>query len=244
MSDKITELYKRPEVKRFFSGKRLTILTIVAVAVCSIISLFLFSEEFNLDRVRRWAKYLTVQNDDSYGSYSFDSHSSNCYENFHKGLVVASISGVSVFDEHGEDEFVIQQQMQLPSLQVCGDLAMVYDVGGNDLIALHQNKGELLHIEETYPILDADMSSKGGLCLSSSESGYKSVLSVYDHDQNLVYRWLSSSTYFPLCALSSNGRNFVAVAVGQKDGQFESKICYFRTHYRDCTHLRSHRNQF
>ena len=229
MSDKITGLRKRHENGRFLPGKRVVLLTLVAVAVCSVISLFLFSEEFNLDRVRRWAKYLTVRNDESFGSYSFDSHSLNCYDNFNDGLIVASISGVSVFDAHGDEQLVIQQQMQLPSMHVCDDVAMVYDVGGNDLIALHRKKGELLRLEESYPILDADLSTKGRLCLSSSANGYKSVLSVYNDDQELVYRWLSSSTYFPLCALSGNGKNLAAVAIGQSDGQFESKICYFKT---------------
>ena len=229
MSDKVSELHNRPERKHIFPGKRVVLLTLVAVAVCSLISLFLFSEEFNLDRVRRWAKYLTVRNDEGYGSFSFDSHSSNCYENYHEGLVVASIGGISVFDEKGSEQFFVQQQMQLPSLRVAGDVAMAFDVSGNNLIVVDRKKGELLKLEEAYPILDADLSAKGALCLSSSANGYKSVISVYNNEQQLIYRWLASSMYFPLCAMSSNEKDLAAIAVGQKDGQFESKICYLKT---------------
>ena len=229
MSDKITELKTRKTAKHPVSKKRVVLLVVIAVVVCSILSLFLFSEELNLDRVRRWFKYLTVRNDENYGSYSFDSHSSNCYENLGDGLAVASISGLNVYDPNGEELFVVQQQFQLPALQIEDDMAMVYDVGGNDLVALHRKKGEVLRLEETHPILDADLSDKGEICLSSSANGYKSVLSVYNNDQELVYRWLSSSTYFPVCALAPNGKDIAAISIGQSEGEFESKICYFKT---------------
>ena len=106
MSDKITELKTRKTAKHPVSKKRVVLLVVIAVVVCSILSLFLFSEELNLDRVRRWFKYLTVRNDENYGSYSFDSHSSNCYENLGDGLAVASISGLNVYDPNGEELFV------------------------------------------------------------------------------------------------------------------------------------------
>jgi len=226
MSDKVTD---KKTAKKWSTKKKVILLSIISLLVCTVLILFLFSEELNLDRLRRWAKYLTVRNNEDYGSFAFDSHSSNCYESFGDGLAVASISGVSVYDEFGEEVFVVQQRFEVPQMQINKDLTMAYDVGGKHLVVLHKKKGEVLNLEETHPILDADLSEKGGLCVSSSASGYQSVLSVYNKDQDLIYRWLSSSTYFPLCTIAPNGRDLAAVAVGQNNGEYESKLCYFKT---------------
>jgi len=46
-----------------------------------------------------------------------------------------------------------------------------------------------------------------------------------------VYRWLSSSTYMPLCTVSENGTQLASVGLDQKDGGFESTLNLFRTRY-------------
>ncbi|MFR1990540.1 MAG: hypothetical protein ACLS3C_11010 [Oscillospiraceae bacterium] len=46
---------------------------------------------------------------------------------------------------------------------------------------------------------DADMAADGGLCYATSESGcYKTVLYVYDSNQNRMHRWLSASRFMPV----------------------------------------------
>ena len=229
MSDNVTQLDlgQTPEHKGLW--KRVVILAVIAAAVCGLVALFLFSDGLNLDSLRRWVKYMNVSDDGTYGTYTFDAHSSNCYASFDGGLAVASVSGLNTYSENGEETFVLQEQMELPKLLTAGNLAVAYDVGGNSLVALHRRSGEVLRLEESRPILDADVSSSGHICVSSSSSGYKSVLSVYNQDRDLVYRWLSSTTYIPLCAMSPDGKTLAAVALGQSGGVFESSIYLFRT---------------
>lgn len=232
MSDNITELKQlnmQEEPERHTVVKKIVILAAVTAAICGLVCLFLFHDGLNLDTFRRWGKYLVVRGSEEFGNYSFDSHSSNRYENFADGLIVASIGGLSVYDKSGEEVQVLQRQLELPRLIVNGDMAVAYDVSGTSLVALHKNRGEVLSLEESYPILDADLSEEGAICLSSSASGYKSVLSVYNQEQILIYRWLSSSTYFPLCAVSSDAKLLAAVAMGQEDGIYESSLYFFRT---------------
>ena len=229
MSNNLTELNTEGQTKSRLHGKKFVILLVVAVVVISVLGLLLFHDEFNLDGLRRWSKYLTVKKDENFGCFSFDSHNSNCYESFSDGLAVASIGGLSVYDKNGMEKYVLLQQIDLPQLLVSSKMAMAYDVGGHNLVALRDGAGEVLRLSETHPILDADMSEEGAICLSSSTSGYKSVLSVYNEEQDLVYRWLSSSAYYPLCAISADGRTLAAVAVGQMEGEFESSICLFQT---------------
>ena len=233
MSDNVTRM--EPEQPSGHRGlwKKIVVFAVIVAAVCGLVALILFSDGLNLDSLRRWVKYMNVSGDGSYGVYSFDSHSSNRYESFGDGLAVASVSGLTVFGEQGEELFTMQKQMALPQLQVRGDLAMAYDVGGGSLLALHRKNGEVLRLEENRAILDADLSEGGYLCISSSASGYKSVLSVYNSSQNLIYRWLSSTTYIPLCSVSADGRWLAAVGLGQSGGAFESSLLLFRTDSED-----------
>jgi len=229
MSDNVTELNIEKQSENVISGKKVVAIVVIAAIVVSVLGLLLFHDQFNLDGLRRWSKYFTVKNDETFGQYSFDSISSNCYASFSDGLAVASIGGLNVYDKNGEERYILQQPIDLPRLLAGGKTAVAYDVGGHSLVALRDGEGEVLRLEETHPILDADLSDNGAICLSSSASGYKSVLSVYNEDQDLVYRWLSSSAYYPLCAISESGREIAAVSLGQNDGEFESSVCIFRT---------------
>lgn len=229
MSDKVTELHTEEKPARRRNVKKIVLLTALVVVVCLVLSLILFKDELNLDRVRRWFKYMGDKNDESFGRYAFDSHGSNAYGGFDGGLAVASIGGLDTYAEDGTHRHMIQQQLDLPQLLTRGSIAVAYDVGGYNLVAADKKKGEVLRLEETHPILDADISSGGAICISSSDSGYKSVLSVYNGKQDLVYRWLSASVYYPLCAIAPNGSDLAAISVGQSEGTFQSSICLFRT---------------
>lgn len=236
MSDNVTQLNTDVRPEPSWPKKKILLLAGIAAVVCAVLALILFREALNLDGVRRWGKYLNIKNDASFGSYSFDAHNSNQYDNFDGGLAVASIGGLSTFRENGENLFVLQQQIDLPQLLVNENMAVAYDVGGSGLVALDKNRGEVLRLEESHPILDADLSSRGKICVSSSAGGYKSVLSVYNEEQDLIYRWLSSSAYYPLCAAAPDSNRIAAVAVGQADGVFDSSICVFQTDREEIVH--------
>lgn len=209
--------------------QRIALLVGIVVLVLAVVAVVIFRDRLNLDSLRRWVKYMNVSEQSEYGSYTFDAHSSNCYAEFDGGLAVASVGGLNTYDESGGERYVLQQQLTLPQLQVQGKLALAYDAGGKSLLLLHKSSGEVLRLEENRPILDADLSESGQLCVSSSASGYKSVLSVYGKKQKLIYRWLSSTAYLPLCAMSPSGKELAAVSLGQEDGVFESSVCLFRT---------------
>ena len=211
--------------------KKIVAVILVVLVVCGIVALFLFPDTFNLDAMRRWVRYLNVRSNEEEGIFSFDSHNSNRYANYDDGLAVASVGGLNTYESDGREAVVSQGQLGLPAIQTGGDLVMAYDVGGTALFAVHHNSGEVLRITSEKAILDADISEGGDICYMSSAAGYKSVLTVYNDKQELVYRWLSSSTYMPLCTVSENGTQLASVGLDQKDGGFESTLNLFRTRY-------------
>lgn len=209
--------------------KRVLLFAGILLLVCLLVVLFVFRDSLNIDGVCRWFKYMNVKEDGTYGSYSFDSHSSNAYGSLQDGLAVASVGGLRVFDAYGNELGASQAQISLPVLDTSERYAMLYDAGGSALLVMDDAGSEVLRLTEEKSVLDADLASDGSLCYSSAVSGYKSVLTVYDDRQQLVYRWLSSSVYMPVCSVSVDAEYLAAVGLGQKDGAFLSTLYLFRT---------------
>lgn len=227
MSDNVTQLYTPPKKHHFL--KRILLFSVILLVVCALIAAFVLRDTLNMDGLRRWVKYLNVRQDGDYGVFTFDAHNSNCYASFQNGLAVASVGGLDTFDAKGEEVFLSQAQLELPDIQTGKNLVMVYDVGGNTLLAVHSRSGEVLRLDTDKPILDADLSQGDAICYSTSASGYKSILTVYNSKQELIYRWLSSTIYMPLCAVSESGGYLAAVGLGQSNGSFESTLYLFQT---------------
>ena len=174
-------------------------------------------------------RYLNVSEDSKTGRFVYDESNSNRYAGLSGGLSVASATGLSLYDKDGVETASIQASMSAPVLKTGGDLALAYDTGGNTLEAASQKRGSVLHVSSQKPILDADIASDGNICYLSSESGYRAVLYVYNSQQALIYRWLSSSQYFMRCTVSSGAKYAAAAALGQEDGMFQSSVVLFRT---------------
>jgi len=209
-------------------SSRVVTMVLLTAAVLAVLSMILFPEELNLDAVKRWFSYLNVRNDGEYGSYTFDSHNSSRYAAMEDQLVLATVGGLYGYDDYGREILAVQGQMELPVLETEGEYALSYDAAGNTLL-LGNDQGTLLQLEEQFPIYDADLAPDGSVAFSTSASGYKSVLAVYDSKQTMIYRWLSSSTYMPVCAVSENSTWLAGVGLGQADGVFESRLYLFQT---------------
>lgn len=223
MSDNVTHI---PGARRRKLRHRLLIMAGVVLLVAALAALYFFSD----------GPAGQPQEDAAISvsgavmeSFSFDAHSSNEYAAFNGGLAVASVSGLSVYAADGAESCVLQTTMATPRVLSCGEAVMAYDVGGYNLMAVGKKGTELLNVTAAKPILDADLSPDGYVCYSTSESGYKSILYVYNPRGAMIYRWLSSSQYLPICTVSPEGTYMAAVALGQANGIFESSLVVFRT---------------
>jgi len=229
MSNKDMGVSKKP--RKFRLLRRILALLLVILVVGGVVAVLLFPDTLNVDAIRRWVRYLNVKTDENGDLFSFDAHNSNRYANLGGGVAVGSVGGLHTYTADGRESMISQGQMALPVLQTGGDVAMAYDVGGTLLLAVHENRGEVLRITSERAILDADISDGEDICYVSSSAGYKSVLTVYNEKQDRVYRWLSSSTYMPLCAVSANGTQLASIGLDQSNGSFESTLNLFRTVY-------------
>lgn len=226
MSDNVSELRSQKPKKIL---KRVLLLLLIVILVCAAVALIVFRDELNLDAIRRYVKYLNVTETSQDGRYTFDAHSGNQYASYEGGLAIASVSGLTTYKDSGAEDVVLQTQMTTPAIRTGGQLVLAFDVGGYALEAASRAAGGVLSVTAEKPILDADISQDDCICYAAPESGYKTVLHVYNKSQTMIYRWLSSSQYLPLCTVSNGASYLAAVAMGQSGGIFQSSIDVFKT---------------
>jgi len=227
MSDKISAQSHKENRNSIFS-KIIALLVVITLVIC-VLAVIMFPGELNIDAIRRWFRYLSVRGNDTYGEYRFDAHNSNAYAALGDGLALASVGGLYGFDAYGNNLTVAQAQMALPVLEAEGGYAIAYDVSGSSLLEIHEQQGEVLRITNPQFIYDADLAADGAVCYASSTEGHKTVLTVYNEKQKLIYRWLSSSAYMPVCAVSEGAQYLAAISLGQLDGSFDSSVTVFKT---------------
>ena len=226
MSDNVSKFDPNP---RRTIWRRIAAFVLAVLLVGGGITLYVFRDSLNLDAARRFVRYLNIKTDETGGSFTFDSHNANQYADLQGGLAVASVSGLSLYDASGKETAVVQAKLDTPAIQTGSRLTLAYDVGGNNLLAVRNSGETALSITTQRPIFDANMASDGSVCYATSESGYKTVLYVYDANQNRIYRWLSASQYLPLCAVSPGAKLLAAVSPGQQDGIYVSNLHIFDT---------------
>lgn len=212
-----------------FPWKRILVLALCVLLVTAGLVLFLFHEELNLDAVGRWFTYLTVRDDETFGISTFDAHSSNRYAPLGKGFAVASVAGLETFGSDGSDGGTYSLSMENPAIRSGKQLTLCFDVGGKNLFGVHEKDGKVLELSSDNGFYDADVSSGDTVCTASLESGYKTVLRVYDKNLKETYRWFSATRYMPLCAVSPSGKYLAAISLGQAEGNFESSLYLFTT---------------
>ena len=226
-------MWSKKAISDQFAGisllQKILILLLIVVLVLGLTTLFVFRDELRLEAAVRRIRYWGMDDCETIGHFSYDAHNSNQYAGFDNGLAVASVGGLYAYDIDGREVVVSQGQLNLPQIRTGNDVVMTYDAGGNTLLAVHKANGEVLRVTSEKPVLDADISPQGDICYISSEAGYKSVLTAYNEKQELVYRWLSTSTYMPVCAISPSGENLAAIGLDAKDGTFVSTLNLFRT---------------
>ncbi|NLC73230.1 MAG: hypothetical protein GX684_05615 [Ruminococcaceae bacterium] len=123
------------------------------------------------------------------------------------GLMLKNFSGKTVSE--------LKVPLAFPAL-VCNDnFAVAYSVGERYLLKV--SSGESLQLSVKGRISDISISANGMLAVTSSETGYRGAVTIYDTNLSPVYTFLSAKG-FPLCAkVSHNGKVFAAVTVSDSN---------------------------
>ena len=205
--------------------RRLGVLLVTILVVLGAVTVALLSKGNYLDRVRRWLAYGSGAEENL---YAFAADDNNRYGQIGEYLVVVNQNYVQFLTDDGEAYLAQQVQLSTPAMDIGGDLAVAYDVGGQNLYVFSKD-GEQMHLEldEGYGFICAGLNDQGYLAVVAQESGYKGAVTVYNPQQEKIFAYRSSSQFLIDAAVSADSRSVLIAALGEEGNAFCTDLLYY-----------------
>lgn len=224
-NDSPAKKVKKPNL--FF---RLLALLVTAALVLGALALVVYRDRFNLDAVKRWLAYRSLETSATGEAAPFThaggDRMSIAY--LDSGVVTASATGAHYYSLSGElyEEEVLT--LENPVLSASRRAGVVYDAGGQSLF-LFQGGAEpfSLTLDAGGDLLSARVNDSGWLTVTAQQSGYKGVVTVYDAAGKEVIGIKISSTFVVDAVLSPDCKTVAVVTMDQEGGAFFSRLLLY-----------------
>lgn len=209
---------------------RLLAFLLTLVLLVGAVALVVFRDSLNLDALKRYFTYRSLARSDSGQTESFQYHagSRGGFDRVGDDLLVWSTSGVGIYSTGGVAYIDEPLTLHRPMADRGGGSAVVYDSGGTAL-RLYRNREEILALD-TDPgqeFLSAHLSSSGQLAVTSRDTGYKGVVTVYSADGAPIMGLKISTQFVMDGLLSDDGKTVAVLTIGQESSVFQSALSLY-----------------
>lgn len=208
---------------------RLLAFLVTLALVAGAVFLVAHRDKLNLDALKRYITYKSLElNDEGQAeSFSYSGSAAAVTAAVGDDLLVCSAGGIRLYSGSGicyvEDAVILES----PAAEVCGNMAAVYSVGGSE-IYLYKNRtqwGVLSDLEGQ--ILSVRLNSSGWLTVTARESGYKAVISIYNSDLTRLMSFRLSSSFASDAVVTQDCKSLAVVSIGQDGTSFESTLSLY-----------------
>lgn len=209
---------------------RLLALLVTAALVLGALALVVYRDRFNLDALKRWLSYRTVETSETGEAAPFthaggDKLSLAYLEN---GVLMSSAAGAHYYSLSGETYAEEVLAMEHPVLSASAKAGVVYDAGGQSLFLFKgAEKAFDLTLESGADLLSARVNDSGWLAVTAQQSGYKGAVTVYDSHGKEIIAIKLSSTFVVDAALSPDCKTVAVVTMNQEGGAFCSEVLFY-----------------
>ena len=194
------------------------------------VALVAYRDRINLDAVKRYFTYRSMERSDSgqIAPFGFDSSGRGGFSSLGDDLLVWSSAGVRLYSPSGVEYLSDSLSLLHPVADVRDGAAVVYDAGGTILrVYADRACAFSLDTEQGHEILSARMGPGGTLSVVTRETGYKGVVTLYGSDYQ-PYMAIRLSTRFVMDGiLAQDGRTTAVLTVGQTSNAFESTLALY-----------------
>lgn len=208
-------------------AKQIAALAVTVFVVVGAVWLVANRDRTNLDALKRYMTYRSLDKNDEgqTTAFSYARDVTNAFASVDGTLLLCSDTALQLYSNSGLLYIDEQVKMGQPIISVCGEYAVAYDVGGNDLYVI-QNKEIVFRYSSKSgcDILSARVNENGCLAVVEEAPGYKGSVRIYNAKYKLVLAENISSEYVTDAAISPNNDQFAVVTVTQKAGQFRSVV--------------------
>lgn len=206
---------------------RLLAFLVTLALLLSAVAAVVYRDRLNFDSIRRWFVYRSLEKSDSgqTESFQYDSAGKGGYSRVGDDLLVWSTAGVRLYSSGGVEYLNESLTLNRPVADTCGSAALIYDTGGNVLHTYEDRSTSfVLNTEQGHEILSARMGPGGSFAVTTRESGYKGVVTVYSSGGHPVVGIRISTRFVTDGLLSDDGKTVAVLTVGQNEDVFESGL--------------------
>ena len=199
--------------------------------VLGAVALVVYRDKLNIDALRRWLTYRSVQTSqagltDRFTHGGGDRLEMACLDS---GYLFSSTAGAHFFSSGGVELGSQVTGMEKPVLNAAERFGVVYDVGGTSLFQFGGNKEPFVLPAQDGGILSARVNDSGWLTVTSLVSHYRGGVTVYDAGHQPYISLNYSSAFVTDAILSPDCRTVAVVTISQEDGSFLSTLHFYRT---------------
>ena len=206
---------------------RLLAFLVTLALLLGAVAAVVYRDRLNFDSIRRWFVYCSLEKSDSgqTESFQYDSAGKGGYSRVGDDLLVWSTAGVRLYSSGGVEYLNESLTLNRPVADTCGSAALIYDTGGNVLHTYEDRSTSfVLNTEQGHEILSARMGPGGSFAVTTRESGYKGVVTVYSSGGHPVVGIRISTRFVTDGLLSDDGKTVAVLTVGQNEDVFESGL--------------------
>ena len=201
--------------------QRMGLLVVVAVVVFGLLAATVFHD--TSATLFRRLTYTQTKDD-----FPHNAQANSLFLGVENELLISTQTQVQLLSPTGAARVKETVDMDAPALNAAGKYTVVYDVGGQQLLVLGEEK--LLHemelpLEES--ILCATVNEEGWVAVTTKVSGYKAVVTVYDPSFESVLAIRLSSRYISDAVVTPDCRGVYLISPGQEGGAFENTLLYY-----------------
>lgn len=197
-----------------------------AALLLGAVALVVFRDELNLDALRRWLNYRSIETSQTGQTEPFthgggDSLDIACLE---KGYLFSSTAGVHYYSFGGKELASQVVHTEKPVMSVSDSCGVVYNAGGDCVYLFGSGHEPFVYTPDGGGILSARVNNSGWLAVTALQSHYRGAVTVLNARHEPVISLNYSSAFVTDAILSPDGKTVAVVTISQTDGKFQSTL--------------------
>lgn len=194
------------------------------------VALVAYRDRINLDAIKRYFTYRSLERSDSgqIDAFQFDSSGRGGFSSLGGDLLVWSSAGIRLYSPSGVEYLNDALSLLHPVADIRDDAAVVYDAGGT-ILRVYADRTQIfsLDAEQGHEILSARMGPGRTLAVVTRETGYKGVVTLYGSNFQPTMAIRISTRYIMDAIPSQDGKTTAVLTVGQSNNAFESTLALY-----------------
>ena len=220
----------QPPKKQNLFMRMLAFLVTLALVIGALL-LVVNWDKLNMDALRRWLSYRSVQTSQLGLSERFthgggDQLEMACLDS---GYLFSSTAGAHFYSSGGVELGSRVVRMEQPVLSANSQYGVVYDAAGASLFRFGGNREPVAYDGTAGDVLSARVNENGWLTVTSLPDHYRGGVTVYNAQNRPVITLNFSSAFVTDAILSPDGKTVAVVTISQAGGVFQSTLHLYRT---------------